>query len=312
MANITDCFETIDSNNSYKNIFTVVTVICIISVLPGLYAIIWFERFGSDKKRTIINKLLSTICYAGIFADIFVQGIYLLRFTYGPLPSIICFWLCLSKRTVICLSFLLLDSISVVRYIFIFWLKNPAAFKDEFWHLFISTWCVLMSFIFQVLRATIPGNQLVEYSLCTGDNPTPVFLLPSFCHGYVETFSLILQIIICIKIWYYKRQMKKTIGTPAYSSYLKNVFNTDLDNQSLTSLATNIVLGIMLASGSVFIVIVNFKSCQDFQLYPKFIVVYYTYMLYPCISICFFTAVWFNKNPVLRQTIFRELRNLIH
>jgi len=191
-------------------------------------------------------------------------------------------------------------------------LKNPAAFKDEYWHVFISAWCVLMSFTFQVLRATIPGNQLVEYSLCTGDNPTPEFLLPSFGRGYVETFSLILQILIYIKIWYYKRQVRKTIGPPAYSSYLKNVFNTDLDNEMLTSLATNIALGLLLTSGSVLIVIVNFKSCQDFQLYPKFIVVYYTYLLYPCISICFFTAVWFIKNPVLRQTIFRELRNLIH
>jgi len=211
----------------------------------------------------------------------------------------------------ISVAFFILDSIALVRYIFIFWLKNPAAFKDEFWAVYINIWCLVISVLFQVLRAIIPGNQLVEYCLCTGEDPTPIILLPSFGRGYIESFSLIFQILIYAKIWFYKRKAKKVIGPQVYSSYLKNVFIVAMDKDVISSLATDIVAVLVLAFGSVFIMIVNFKNCEDFQLFPKFIVVYYTYMLYPCLSCVIITMVWFIKNPVLRHTIVQELKSLI-
>jgi len=305
--NNTQCFEKVDSDNAYKYVFIVATILCIITTVPGFYSVVWFEKFGSDKRRTVFNKLLSSMCYVGMFANVFVQGLFVLRFVYGPLPNIVCFWLCLSKRVTINFGFLVLDSISVVRYIFIFWLKNPAAFNDEFWHVFITLSCILMSFGFQVIRATIPGNQLVEYSLCTGDDPTPYFFLPSFGRGYIESFSLILQISIYIKIGLYKKKARKRIGPETYWQHLKNAFLMDAEKQSLSSLAIDIVLAFVLAFGSVFIVLVNFKSCSDFLMNPKFIVVYHTYMLFPCISTLIFVVVCFVKNPSLRQTILREL-----
>jgi len=309
MLNETQCFEAIDSQNVFKTVFILSTILCIILALAGFYSIIWFERFGSDKKRTVLNKLISSTCYVGMFANGFVQSLYAFRFAYGPLPPLLCFWLCLSKRTVINVAFLLLDSISILRYTFIFWLKNPAAFKDEFWCTYTNLLCILISFIFQVVRATIPGNHHVEYSMCTGEDPTQYFNMPSFGRGYVESFSLTLQILIYIKILLYKRRARTRIGPEGYASHLSNVFNTDLDNRSLSSLAMNIVLGLLLAFGSVFIVIVNFNSCSDFQKFPNYIVIYHTYMLRPCNSCAIIIGIWFFNNPALRQTIWRELKN---
>ena len=39
-----------------------------------------------------------------------------------------------------------LDSIVIIRYIFIFLLKNPMNFKDDFWCLFINLWVVVARF----------------------------------------------------------------------------------------------------------------------------------------------------------------------
>jgi len=83
-----------------------------------------------------------------------------------------------------------------------------------------------------------------------------------------------------------------------------------MDKDTISSLAIDIVAVEVLAFGSVLIMIVNFKNCQDFQMFPKFIVVYYTYMLYPCLSCVIITMVWFIKNPVLRHTILRELKSV--
>ena len=307
--NETNCFDRLDSINPFKIAYISSTVICIICAVPAFSTVIWFEKYGSDKKRTVINKLISTICYIGIFANVFVQGAFVSRFAFGPLPPLACFWICLSKRICICAGLLIFDSISGIRFMFIFCLKNPAAFNDDFWHVFISSWCILMSFNFQILRATIPGSQLVDYNICTGEDPTTVFLLPSFGKGIAEGFSLVLQIYIYASILVYKRQKAKMIGPQDFKSHIRRIFIKNLDKQSLSSLATDIVAGIILAFGSVLVSVINFKSCNDFQSYPKFILVYHTYMLSPCIATLIAVIIIFLNNPSMKQAIIRELHS---
>jgi hypothetical protein len=37
-----------------------------------------------------------------------------------------------------------LDAIIIVRYLLIFWIKNPENFKDDFWSHFVNIWTVVM------------------------------------------------------------------------------------------------------------------------------------------------------------------------
>ena len=43
--------------------------------------------------------------------------------------------------------FLFFDCIALTRYIYIFWLKNPAAFKDDFWCRVAVPWIKAFSFL---------------------------------------------------------------------------------------------------------------------------------------------------------------------
>jgi hypothetical protein len=45
------------------SIAIVLSVLLSLIVLPSLYGIIWFERFGSDSKRTLINQLFASVCW---------------------------------------------------------------------------------------------------------------------------------------------------------------------------------------------------------------------------------------------------------
>jgi hypothetical protein len=36
------------------------------------------------------------------------------------------------------------DAIVIFRYLFIFRLKNPAAFKEDFWSLFVFVWVLVL------------------------------------------------------------------------------------------------------------------------------------------------------------------------
>jgi hypothetical protein len=45
------------------SIAIVLSVLLSLIVIPSLYGIIWFERFGSDSKRTLINQLFASVCW---------------------------------------------------------------------------------------------------------------------------------------------------------------------------------------------------------------------------------------------------------
>ena len=131
-------FSQLDQNNTYKLTavtFSIVTSLCI---LPLLYAVIRYERYGSDKKRTLINKLVSSVFWCVIGFHLLVHSLYTLRFIVGPLPSAVCLFAFLIKRSLSSAVLIFLNAIIATRYVFIFWLQNPAAFNDDFWHFFIK------------------------------------------------------------------------------------------------------------------------------------------------------------------------------
>jgi hypothetical protein len=83
-----------------------------------------------------------------------------------------------------------------------------------------------------------------------------------------------------------------------------------LETQALSSLATDIASVLMLAFGPILVFAVSFKSCADFQDFPKYLVVYYTYLLFPSSSCCFLVFLYYLKNPQLKQALVRGLRNI--
>ena len=163
-----DLFPALADNNLVRICSLAFAITSIILGPPLFYSIIWFERFGSDKKRTLINKLVATNCWIGISFSIFVQAPEVVRFIYGPLPHIICSVQNVLKFYFVCSYLLCSDAIIVSNYAYIFWLKNPAAFNDDFWCLFISLWIRCISMI---TMGTL--HFLVEFKtfgclICTG------------------------------------------------------------------------------------------------------------------------------------------------
>ena len=60
------------------------------------------------------------------------------------------------------------DVIIFTRYIFIFWLKNPFIFQDEFWYLFVNIWTVMYTVLSEFAFFYVPGRQPMEFYICTG------------------------------------------------------------------------------------------------------------------------------------------------
>ena len=130
--------------------------ICII--IPVLYSIIWYEKFGSDNKRTVLNKLAGSVCWYTILLHVLIQIPELIRYCLGPLPSPFCYFHSVIKYVIAIQLMLIFDTISILRFIFIFWLKNPYRFSDDFWTVFLSLWIFSFSLMSQIVYVSLPGT----------------------------------------------------------------------------------------------------------------------------------------------------------
>jgi hypothetical protein len=69
-------------------------------------------------------------------------------------------------------SLLLLDSILVFKYIFIFVIRKPILNMDDFWVTFLNIWIIGFSFLAQgILVFFQEGAKHINFYLCTGLNP---------------------------------------------------------------------------------------------------------------------------------------------
>ena len=140
-------FRYLFEEKTTKVISVVFATVGIIFLIPLTYGIIWYEHFGSDKKRTLLNKFVSSLCWAFMEWFLIIQIFEIVSYIVGPMPDFICLIEVLLRNAIPLQILLFMDGIAVTRYVFIFWLKNPAAFNDDFWSFFLNIWVVGYSLI---------------------------------------------------------------------------------------------------------------------------------------------------------------------
>jgi len=138
-------------------IFVIGTAFCINAVnILLLYGVIWYERFGSDSKRLLRNRIVSSSCWYGMFG---VPAIYLMEainYITGPKSTLYCSSSAFLRSLVHTNGLLIMNWIAVVRYILLFWRKNPASVNDEFWSVFISMWTIGFSSVYDFVMGFLP------------------------------------------------------------------------------------------------------------------------------------------------------------
>ncbi len=84
--------------------------------------------------------------YKQINSEIFLH-FFIPRYISGPIHVAVCRFNYILKQALTAQAMLFLNMIMLIRYIFIFQLKNPAGFRDDFWSYFLKLWVMLFSWI---------------------------------------------------------------------------------------------------------------------------------------------------------------------
>ena len=129
----------------------------------SLLATFIYERFGMDpKKRTVVNQLLSQICFYIIFINLIdVPLIFLKRFN-GPLPL---FLSAFFKNTIsffgVMISFTM-SEIMIIKYLYVWKWSYMSSRDDDFISIFLFTFNFIMSFLFSLQSSILDDGSCVE------------------------------------------------------------------------------------------------------------------------------------------------------
>ena len=279
-------------------------------LMPLIYGIIWYEKYGSDQKRTLINKLVSSLCWSCIQWFLIIQMLDMFRYVYGPLPPTLCQTELHFRFVVFTQQILFLDGIIIVRYVYIFWLKNVAAFNDDFWYMIINIWIVGFSIISQAITFCMPGRNTLYYYICTGKDPLDdehIAPKTGFTQQIVTVLSIFLHIFVLIKILLYKRKVEPK---PVSLGMFRNTFSIkSIFNNSLSDLTTCISITILCSVVVIFTLKANEIPIKDFNCYPNYLFEYFFRMIWPIVFGYFLVCLFYYRNPNLRVTLMNELKN---
>lgn len=195
-----DFFRDLDLSHPFKTFSIVFSSITLIILPPFLLGIVWFEKYGSDHKRTLINMLVSSICWTALQCGVIVQTTDIIRHTFGPLPRWICLLQAIVRSSTTSDFLLFYDAIIIVRFVYIFVLKNPAGFSDSFWCLFINICVKSFSVFFQTIWHLTASRQPIGFYVCTGFDPSSDDRNPIKVYGVVEIFSLVVHLFVFCRI----------------------------------------------------------------------------------------------------------------
>ena len=214
---------------------------------PLLFGIIRFEKYGCGSKRTILNMLASNICWINLALLLIVRPLDILLFTGGPFSSGLCALKVSLKVFLLCSLVLTFDAVVVVRYLFLFWIINPMALNEKFWHKVITLEIVVLSGIVTTIVTVGSQWNSILFEVCQGaevkSQEQDLFLL---CLTTLIGLSILLHMAIKIQVWIYEVKANFFQATATISG--SKIFKTEMKREELFSLAANFICFIILAA----------------------------------------------------------------
>ncbi len=215
-----------------------------------------------------------------------VQIPELFRYTFGPLPSVVCICHLWIKNVTSFNGMLFYDGILLTNYIFIFRLKNPAAFQDDFWNNFLNKWILGCSSLSQLIYILMPGNQPLNFFLCSGIRPNIQSKTKiNYISLIVLVLSFLLHIFLSLKIFLFKRKIAKIEQINVFEQK-RQKFVFDIDKDTLIGFAVNFMNMAFLALCGVFVSIANNMNPVEINKYPNYLIMYFWHLIFP-LCICF-------------------------
>ena len=272
---------------------------------PILYLIIVYEK--NRNYRTLINQMVSSIMWNALVYNLVVPPLTLLIYIVSPTNSpIFCRVYLIIHNIIINHVLLLLDSLIVIKYFFIFHLKNPTAIQDDFWKM----WIFSLFLISQIVIHSLPGRESTKITICTGKIPAEYVDSPIKLN-YLGVFVAVFTIFVHSAFFTFQMVLNHTslLKMSAYKNYkIKWSKNTD-DMFSLVSMFAALIT--VLLSHLLAVILVSMPPSQ-LDSYPYYILAYSLDNLNGPFTISLFLITYLIKHDIVRREVCKELQNFVN
>lgn len=291
-------------NNWAKLASIVYSLTITIFMTPVFLSIVSYEN--NHQYRTLINQLVTKLILSTLIGNAVVQIPSTILYIHGPLPWYICYPQVFLFPTLSVSFTLLLDSVSIVRYLFIFWLKNPTGLQDDFWAEFFFMWTYACSFISNLVYFIMPGRGPNMLYVCLGSAPSKQMNGPPSKTNYfvmgVFIFSTIIQILAIGK-----HQIHQACGTLMVKNNLKReIYRPKIANFTFTFIVIAIVFSFSFMSFAI-----NTFSLDDLLRYPNYLLLYAFHLVSIPTANIFFAFVMFQKDRNLLKYLIKDVKERI-
>jgi len=272
-------------------------------LIPFITGIIVFECTNSDHR--IFSRFITSMGVSYIIYSILVVMPDIFRYTFGPLNENFCFWHYILKSTLSLQHILIYDAISIIRYIFIFRMKNPTLFQDAFWIFFIITAIFIFSLTSQFVFTFTPGRQPLVYYMCSGIDPRANLASPKGFNPIMVFFqlgSVILHFFTNFKIEIFRQKDPKNVST---AFQVKN--KQKRDNEFVRNLYLNFSILICLVGMSLTTGKVNSFPAVETNLFSNHLYVNIYHLVNPVLFGNLAAIVYVVKHNELRTFFYRKL-----
>ena len=334
-----DFFEELYTNTKLKQA-TIVTFL--IGTILGLIleaGIIWYEKNGNHRYRTVINQLFATISW---FVVVYILFVYIpdgIRYLSGPLNITLCGFHIFLKNCLVNCVVLALDAITALRYFFVFKLSNFGVVNDDLIATFLQITIVLLSIWMTTVKMMSVGKMPLNYYMCAGINPGGNNEETTDDQPTIHKFdtatilvliSAISNIFVFVKIFLYKRKLEKStqnielgriqpFGNDAHQRHL--MWLADKENakkknttmpKSMADLTTQILCMVFLIIPQMMIsVTINKVGPAGVNEYQNRWLVYYIQIISTALSVTVISIQYYIKNSHLPKAIWRNVKEKI-
>jgi hypothetical protein len=137
---------------------------------PILYLIIVYEK--NFDYRTLINQMVSSLMCNALAYNLIMTPLTLLFTIISPIDSpIVCRIYFIVNNVISFHMLFLIDAMLIIKYIFIFHLRNPTAVQDDFWTFWINLWTFMFFLLSTTVVITLPGIDPPRVTICIGKIP---------------------------------------------------------------------------------------------------------------------------------------------
>ena len=312
----TNMFEQIYALNWSMKLGLVLSFFNFLFFTPLFYAIAWYERYGTNQNRTLLNQLVSSICWVTIVQNCTILPQDIIVNLLGPFTLGYCTVLQVCRNSLLLNILFLITFITMVKYVFIFVLSNPAGFHSEIWCLFINMFSAGFSFLAQAVYMIMPGRQPKIIYMCAGIDPNSnstqikfdkfnyVFVIMlwscfiSYCYTFIRKIFLKNARSKSIE---FRKQIKAGWTLPP--------IQRDLDTLTLANFGTILLcllstLPTMYAFGKT-----NATPFDKLTTYPSFLLIHFIMYGAPFLLNLCLAVVFLQRSKTMRRVLVRELQD---